>query len=123
MKKIFAVIVLLVLAAAVCNAAEEGATKAAEPVGAVIEATGVFVGTVSSVVTEGVTGGQVKGSILVSSETGETKLFPVDDTVKIVDAAFNIVTLNQLKKGEKVEVQYTKAPDGAEKVSSVKMVQ
>jgi 3-dehydroquinate synthase class II len=71
----------------------------------VIEASGVFVGTIVGA-TEEATTGQKK--ITVKSDTGETKIFPFAETVKIVDNTFNAVTFNQLKAGDKVSVEYTK---------------
>lgn len=120
MKKILIAVIALVLTAAAGYAADESGTQASEPVGAIVEAGGVFVGTVSTVVADTVTGG--KGIVTVADEKGQTKIFPVDETVKVVDATLNAVTFNQLKTGEKVEVEYSKAPDGAEKPSSIKVM-
>lgn len=121
MKKILIAVTALVLTAAAGYAADEPGMQATEPVGAVIEAGGVFVGTVSSIVADTATGG--RGTVTVADENGQTKIFPVDETVKVVDAAFNAVTFNQLKTGEKVEVEYSKAPGGAEKASSIKVME
>jgi len=122
MKKILLIMAVIALSQATAYAADNNKT-AAEPVGALVEASSVFVGTVTSVVVDTVTAGQARGTVAVADEAGKTRIFPIDDTVKIVDAGINVITLNQLKKGEKVEVQYMKAPNGAEKVSSVKVVQ
>lgn len=122
MNKIFLAILALALASSLCYAAEEGSMKATEPIGAVVEATGLFVGNVSSVVEDTATGGKAKGYVTVSSETGQTKLFPVDDTVKVVDATLNAITLNQLKSGDKVSVEYSKDKAGQDKVTGIKVV-
>jgi hypothetical protein len=122
MKKILLVTAVIILTAVSAHAADDNKT-ATEPLGALVEAGGVFIGTVSEVAVNIATAGQAGGAITVADEIGKTKIFPIDDTVRIVDAAVNVITLNQLKKGEKVEVQYSKAPNGAEKVSSVKVVQ
>jgi opacity protein-like surface antigen len=122
MKKILLVTAVIMLTAASAYAADDNKT-ATEPLGAIVEASGVFIGTVSEVAVDTITVGQAKGRVTVADEAGQTKIFPVDDTVKIMDAMVNVITLNQLKKGQKVEVQYTKAPNGAEKVSSVKVMQ
>lgn len=121
MKKILIAVIALVLTAAAGYAADESGTQATEPVGAVVEAGGVFVGTVSSVVADAVTGG--KGTVTVADEKGQTKIFPIDETVKVIDTTLNAVTFNQLKTGEKVEVQYSKASTGEEKASSIKVMQ
>ncbi len=108
MKKIAIVILALVVTASFCYAAESVKSQTAtEPVGAVIETTGVFVGQISSVVENSLAGGKAKSYVTVSDDTGKTRMFPVDATVKIVDAGFNAITLNQLKKGEKVSVEYS----------------
>lgn len=121
MKKYLLVIAVIALTAVSAYAATDNKT-ATEPLGAIVEASGVFIGTVSEVVVDTVTVGQAKGTVTVADESGKTRIFPVDDTVKIVDATVNVMTLNQLKKGQKVEVQYSKAPTGEEKVSSVKVM-
>ena len=120
MKKLLIVVAVLVLAASFCYAQDTAASKeaepkATEPVGAVVETTGVFVGNITSVVEE--SAGANKGSLILADESGKTKIFPVDPTVKILDNTFNALTFNQLKKGEKVSVEYTKG--ATEKTKSV----
>ena len=119
MRKALIAIAILALAVSVAYAAEGDTTKANEPVGAVVEATGTFVGSVVNVVTGGVanTG---KASVTVVDETGKTMVFPVDQTVKIVDATMNVITLGQLKSGEKVSVSYEKE-GGATKAEEIKV--
>jgi len=39
------------------------------------------------------------------SDTGETRIFPFDETVQVVDKTFHALTFNQLKPGEKVTVK------------------
>gem|GEM_PF-1755879 len=121
MNKIMLAVLALVLASSLCYAAEGMSEKATEPVGAVVEASGMFVGKVSSVVEDTMAGGKAKGYVTVSDETGQTKMFPVDDTVKVVDTTFNALTLNQLKAGEKVAVQYSKDKNGKEKATTIKV--
>ena len=116
MKKIMIVVIALVCATSLCYAQGNNSQKANEPVGAVVEATGFFVGTVSSVAVETATGGAVKCNVTVSDENGQTKIFPVDESVKVVDATFNALTLNQLKKGESVSVEYS-----GDKAKSIKV--
>ena len=59
-----------------------------------------------------------------TAETGPVDVtFPVDPTVKVVDAAVNAVTLNQLKEGEKVAVQYSRDQNGKEKAESINVMQ
>jgi hypothetical protein len=121
-KKILIAVLAFVCVASICYAADQKAPAANEPVGAAVEATGTFVGKVVSVVTEG-SGGATGPAITVADETGKMITYPVDPTVKIVDAAVNAVTLNQLKKGDKVAVEYSKDQTGSEKAKAINVVQ
>ena len=81
--------------------------KAKEPIGAIVETTGVFVGKIVSACEIAITG---ERKITVENETGECKIFPFCQTTKLADDTFNAVTFNKLKAGEKVKVEY--AEDG-----------
>jgi len=117
-KSILIAVLVVIAAASLCYAQGDASVKkATEPVGAVIETAGVFVGRISSVVEQSLGGGKEKGFVTVSDETGKTRMFPVDETVKVVDATFNALTLNQLKQGEKVSVKYS-----GEKASEINVV-
>jgi len=116
MKKILVLTVALTLAASSAYAAEE--IKAEEPVGAVLEATTTYAGRVISVITGQEEEETVKGTITVADDTGKAAVFPVDPAVKIVDSTLNALTLNQLKEGDKVTVEYTKEGD-KEKTKSI----
>lgn len=105
MVKIFVAIAVLFCAASVCFAADQ-APKATEPVGAVIEASGVFVGKVVGATEEALTG---ERKVTVKSETGETRIFPFNETVEFVDKTFHALTFNQLKPGEDVTVKIKEA--------------
>lgn len=91
------------------------APTATSPIGAVVETTGVFVGKIASAVEIAVTG---ERKITVENETGECRIFPFCTTTKVVDATFNTVTFDQLKKGESVEVKYADEA-GVEKAEEV----
>ncbi len=114
MKKIVILLLALGFMGAVCYAAEK-TPKATEPVGAVIEAGGVFIGKVAGGVEQATTG---ERKITVESDTGETRVFPIDETVKIVDGTFNALTFDKLKAGEKVSVEYSKEGE-TEKAKSI----
>ena len=127
MKKTFIIFILLILVSGVSCAEEknfapkdkycvlEKEPTATEPVGAVVETAGVFTGKILSAIEIAVTG---ERKITVENETGECKIFPFCATTKVADKAFHAVTFNQLKKGEKVKVQYTEE-GGVEKAESV----
>jgi len=104
--KIAIAILALVLVAGVSFAAAEKAPKATEPFGAVIETTGVFVGKIVGATEEALTG---ERKVTVKNDTGETRIFPFNETVELVDKGFHALTFNQLKPGEDVTVKIKKA--------------
>ncbi len=122
MKKILIAIVLLMCAVSVCYAAQGDSPKATEPIGAVVETAGVFIGKMSGAVEDSMSEGKAEKHITVVDESGKTKFFPVDNTVKVLDTTFNALTLNQLKKGDKIAVEYSKDKSGKEKAKSVKVI-
>lgn len=93
----------------------EKVPTATGPIGAVIETTGVFVGKIASATEIAFTG---ERKIMVENETGECRIFPFCAATKVVDKAFNAATFGQLKKGEKVKVDYT-TDGGIEKAKEV----
>lgn len=102
MKKILMAIVVLMAAVAFCYAADDK-PKATEPVGAVVETTGVIIGKFTSVIEKSLGGGKTENSLVMAEDNGKTKIIPLDNTVKALDSGFHAVTLNQLK-GKKVSV-------------------
>jgi hypothetical protein len=119
MKKFAMVAVALLLAASICYAAEEVTPKATEPVGAVVETGGILVGKITNVIEKSLGGGKKADSLVLAEDNGTTKIIPLDNTVKCLDSAFNILTLNQLK-GKKVSVEVSKDSGKATKVQEVK---
>lgn len=83
----------------------EKVPTATGPVGAVVEAMDVFAGKITSAVEIALTG---ERKITVENETGESRIFPLRTTTKIVDSTLNTATFNELKEGERVKVDYTK---------------
>jgi len=120
MKKIALFIIGLMIAGTAWGAEDrfcviEKTPTAKNPVGAVVETTGVFVGKIVSAVEIACTG---ERKITVENETGECKIFPFCATTKISDKAFNTVTFSALDKGDTVKVEYMKE-NGAEKAKAV----
>jgi len=115
-KKIMLAVVIIASTVSLCYAAQGDAPKATEPVGAVVETSGVIIGKITSVVEESM--GQKKASLILADENGKTRIIPLDDTVKILDKTFHALTLNQLKKGSKVSVEVKK-----QKGTSVKVME
>ncbi|MFA5143838.1 MAG: hypothetical protein WC522_06715 [Candidatus Omnitrophota bacterium] len=119
MKKVLIVVAVLVLAASLSYAAQEAKPKATEPVGAVVETTGVMVGKLTNVIEKSLGGGKTEGSLVMAEDSGKTKVIPLDNTVKVLDAGFHAITLNQLK-GKKVSVEVSKEGGKATKVQELK---
>lgn len=105
MKKLIFMCTALVLFCGLAYAAQGPDEMANEPVGAVVQTFGFFVGRVVNVIDEATTG---KKAIAVENMKGEQKVFPFAQTVKITDETFNALTFNQLKKGDTVSVEYKK---------------
>jgi len=118
MKKILIAIVAVIAAGWLCYAAQEAKPKATEPIGAVIETGGVLVGKLTNVIEKSLGGGKTENSLVVAEDNGKTKIIPLDNTVKAVDAGFHAVTLNQLK-GKTVSVDVSKESGKATKVQEM----
>jgi len=103
MKKILITIAAIIVAASFCYAADEPTPKATEPLGAIVETGGVLVGKFTNVIEKSLGAGKQENSLVMAEDNGKTKIIPLDNTVKALDAGFNVVTLNQLK-GKKVSV-------------------
>lgn len=94
--------------------------KALNPVTETLEATKEFVGTVVEVGTLQEPGSSGLVNVTVADEAGKTEIFPIDQTIRVLDAGLNVVAMNQLKKGDKVSVEY-KEEAGAKKPTAVKI--
>ena len=119
MNKILIAVVAFVLAASLCYAAEEAKLVATEPVGAVVETGGIIVGKITNVIEKSLGGGKKANSLVLAEDNGKTKIIPLDNTVKIIDATFDALTLNQLK-GKKVSVEVSKKSGKVAKVQEIK---
>lgn len=102
MKKIIIVLALLMVTAISANA--EPVRSDDDPIRHAVNATGTLIGNVVYVATAG-TGGD-KTEIAVKDEKGATHVFPVDATANVVGATANVATLGELRKGQKVKVDY-----------------
>ncbi|MCM8760727.1 MAG: hypothetical protein NC938_05250 [Candidatus Omnitrophica bacterium] len=112
MKKALIIIFMLAICVGIVSAEEknfepkyrycviEKEPKAKEPVGAVIETAGVFVSKILSATEIACTG---ERKLTVENETGECRVFPFCATTKVTGEAFDTITFNQLKNGEKAK--------------------
>jgi hypothetical protein len=119
MRLIFIAALTLLLPQAQCAAASDGDDILF--IGPVVKLVKVTVGKVVSV-TGAETGEEKNGSVTVEDESGETKIFPIDATVKIVDGTLGALTLSDIKEGQKVKVEHFDRDDGKEKVQAVEVV-
>lgn len=116
---LIAVIVTMIVCVACCAEDKfcviDKTPKATEPVGAVVETAGVFIGKIAAMTEIAFTG---ERKLTVENETGECKIFPFCATTKVADDTFHAATFNQLKKGECVKVKYSEE-GGVEKAEEV----
>ena len=120
MKKLLLVTVALILAssASMVQAAEEAPSPAKEMVQGVGNAT-EFVGKVISVTLAQPAKGVTDGTVKVADKMGNPISYTVNSAAVITDASLNVITLNQLKKGETVKVQAVAAKNGDKKATSI----
>jgi len=117
MKKLLLVVIALMFAAGICSAADMK-----EPVKSVakgVENVGVFVGKVISVTVAEPTKGVTDSTVKVSDEMGNPVSFTVNSAATITDASLNVITLGQLKEGEKIKVKATKTKEGKDEAKAI----
>jgi hypothetical protein len=120
MKKLLLVVTALMLCACISYAKDSSNTG--EPVKSVAEgvgAVGVFVGKVVSVTLAEPAKGVTDNTVKVSDEMGNPVSFTVNSAATITDASLNVITLNQLKEGEKVKVKAAKTKEGKEEAKAI----
>jgi len=94
-------IVALFAAASFANAGTCGMGEACK---AGVEKCGQFVGKVVDVTVAEPAKGIAEGSVTVANEVGKTTKFTVKGTAKILAHTMDVLTLNQLKIGDKIDV-------------------
>ena len=128
MKKILLVLFALTFVASACFAqmTEKSVTeKSAAPVKAVargVQSVSEFVGKVVSVTVAEPAKGVTEGTVKISDDMGNPVSFTVNSAATIVDTSLNVITLNQLKEGEKVKVKATKTKEGKEEAKSINVM-
>jgi len=96
---------------------------AAEAKKSMTEEAKTFIGKIVSVTVADPAKGIAKGGVTVVDDMGKTATFTVDSTAKVIDTTLNVVTLNQLKEGQKVTVEHSKTKEGQEEAEAIKVVQ
>jgi len=77
------------------------------------------VGTLTNVTLAEPAKGIANSTITVTDATGKAMNYTVTQSTKILGAALDVVTLNQLKIGEKIKI---KSKEGSDEASAIKVV-
>ena len=120
MKKLLLVVVALMLVSGACFAqVSDKLVSPAKEVAKGVETVGQYVGKVVSVTVAEPAKGVTDGTVKVTDEMGNPISFTVSSAAKITDASLNVLTLGQLKAGEKVKVQAVKDKEGKEEAKTI----
>jgi len=115
MKKILVILILLTFIGST-SFAQEAAKTSPTPMKASSAAaeTKTIIGKVVSVTVADPAKGITNGTVSIIDATGKTANYTVSSTAKVLDAAFNAISLNQLKAGNKVKIKGKKTAAGEE---------
>ena len=110
MKKALAILLVLAFAGTVCFAQTDTAKPApvapvVKPAVTMASKAETFVGKVVSGIVADPAKGITKSTVNVVDEMGKTTVFTVKSTAKVLDKTLNVITLGQLKTGDKVQVK------------------
>ena len=120
MKKIALVLIVIAFVAGVAFAQGEATSeKAAAPVNKIVSDTKAAVGTLTNVTLAEPAKGIANSTITVTDESGKAVNYTVTQSTKILGAALDVVTLNQLKIGEKIKI---KTKEGTGEATAIKVV-
>lgn len=119
MKKLLLVVLALMLSASVSFAQETKMSEPAKSIAKGVKAVSEYVGKVVSVTIAEPAKGVTDNTVKVTDEMGNPISFTVSSAAKVTDASLNVITLNQLKEGEKVKVKATKTKEGKEEANSI----
>ena len=115
MKKMLGILIVLAFVDSICFAQGTAKTLPA-PIksSSVASATKTIVGKVVSVTVADPAKGIANGTVSIVDATGKTANYTVGSVAKVLDTAFNAITLDQLKVGDKVKVKGKKTAAGEE---------
>ena len=77
------------------------------------------VGTLTNVTLAEPAKGIANSTITVTDETGKAMNYTITQSTKILGATLDVITLNQLKIGEKIKI---KSKNGSEEASAIKVI-
>ena len=85
----------------------------------VVTDTKAAVGTVTNVTLAEPAKGIANGTVTVADATGKATLYTITQSTKILGATLDVLTLNQLKIGDKIKI---KTKEGSGEVSAIKVI-
>ena len=122
MKKVALVLIAIAFVTGVAFAQEQvpPANKMINDTKKVASDTKAAVGTLTNVTLAEPAKGIANSTITVTDETGKAMNYTVTQSTKILGATLDVLTLNQLKIGEKIKI---KSKEGTKEASAIKVVQ
>ena len=85
----------------------------------VVSDTKTAVGTLTNVTLAEPAKGIANNTVTVTDATGKATLYTITQSTKILGAALDVVTLNQLKIGEKIKI---KTKEGSDEATAIKVI-
>ena len=121
MKKVALVLIAVAFVAGIAFAQDSvpPANKVVNTAGKVANDTKAAVGTLTNVTLAEPAKGVANSTITVADATGKAMNYTVTQSTKILGATLDVLTLNQLKIGEKIKI---KTKEGTEEASAIKVV-
>ena len=116
MKKVALVLIAIVFVAGMAFAQDNKVVAGTKKV---VSDTGVAVGTLTNVTLAEPAKGIANGTVAVADTTGKTAYYTVTQSTKIVGATLDVLTLNQLKIGDKLKI---KTKEGSDEASAIKVI-
>ena len=126
MKKVALVLIAIAFVAGVAFAQEQVppankiVTETKTTVTKVTTDTKAAIGTLTNVTLSEPAKGIANSTITITDNTGQAMNYTVTQSTKILGAALDVVTLNQLKIGEKLKI---KSKEGSQEASAIKVIQ
>lgn len=120
MKKILFAVLAINFASSLCFA-QQAQAPVTKPTAAVVE-TKTLTGKVDSVIIGDATK-KVKSELVVVADNGQKLSLVVKNGTPITDKGGKTLTLSDIKKGNKVTVEYTAKANGTNKAQSIKLVE
>lgn len=124
MKKVALVLIAIVFVAGIAFAQDQApvnkmVNSTTSTVSKVASDTKTAVGTLANVTLAEPAKGIANNTVTITDNTGKAMVYTVTQSTKIIGATLDVITLNQLKIGEKIKI---KTKEGSEEASAIKVV-